>query len=153
MTEVADIIDKIIQSYESELREYLFWDIYLEQLKEELHQLNERMYSISAIRYDQSSEKKHVIDRDQMLAAFITKKNALEREIQIIENKIYYVDELLESLDEDDRIFIEQALINRLPRETNDMIAVRLGITEGGLRYKIKKILKAYIKEEFKKEE
>ena len=88
-----------------------------------------------------------------MLMRFITEKNEIEREIYIIKDKVDHVDELLEMLNEKDRTFIEAALIDRMPRETNDMIAVRLGISEAGLRYKVKAILKSCIRKKIKKED
>ena len=147
MTELEDIIDKIVKSYESELREYRYWSIYLIQLEDRLKLLNTKMYDISAVRYGESMGKKSTSNREHMLTRFIMEKNELEREIYIIKDKVEHVNELLDQLNDEDRAFIESALINRMPRETNDMIATGMGITESGLRYKVKAILKSCIKE------
>lgn len=155
MTELEDIIDKIVKSYESELREYRYWSTYLIQLEDRLKLLNTKMYDISAVRYGESMGKKSTSNREHMLTRFIVEKNELEREIYIIKDKIEHVNDLLDQLNDKDRAFIESALINRMPRETNDMIATSLGITESGLRYKVKAILKSCIKKriEIKKED
>lgn len=150
MTELEDIIDNIVKSFESELREYRYWSTYLIQLKERLKLLNTRMYEISAVRYDKSLSKKNTSNREHMLTRFIVEKNEIEREIYIIKDKMEHVNDLLDLLSDRNRAFIESALINRMPRETNDMIATNLGITESGLRYKVKAILRSCIKERIK---
>ena len=152
VNELEDSIDKVVKSFENELREYRYWSTYLIQLEERLNLLNTRMYDISAVRFDKPPGKKGTSNREHMLMRFITEKNEIEREIYIIKDKVDHVDELLEMLNEKDRTFIEAALIDRMPRETNDMIAVRLGISEAGLRYKVKAILKSCIRKKIKKE-
>ena len=81
------------------------------------------------------------LKRSQWLTYMITQKDSLIVEKRRIEIKLKHLEKLLSYLNDDEKEFIRITLIDRPPQMTKVALAVRFGMSEGGIRYKIKTIL------------
>ena len=134
-------IDKIVKSIEHELRNNQFWMLYKHRLEEKIQLLDEKMYKIRGISYDKVPTVSN-INQDQKLIKYIEEKAEIEKMIEWINNKNYFTEKFLELLDTEDKAFIRTALLERRSYDTNDTVAVRLGLSESGIRYKIDTIIR-----------
>lgn len=136
----------IVKSIETELRNYKYWENRKKVLFNKEQDLENRMYSVSAVSYDTPIGTSDAERRNRMLLNWITEKNELYNELYFITLKKDFVDQILEEMEDNDRNFIKVTLIDRRYYDTNDAIAMRLNLTESGVRYKIDNILRKTMK-------
>lgn len=134
----------IVKTIENEIRNYKFWQALCNHLDSEKAMLNKEMYDIRAVNYGIPTSKS-MNSREHKLISQITYKEEIQEEIDLIKAKKNLVEDLLKTMEEEDRKFIEKVLINRKYQDTNGSIAIRLNLTESGLRYKIDVILRQAI--------
>lgn len=134
-------LDKIVKSIEHEMRNYQYWKLCKHRLYERIDILDSKMYKVSGISYNEvriASSFSH----DHKLIKYINKKEEFQKMIEWIDTKNKFVDRFLLDLEEADNEFIRVALLDRRSYDTNESVAVRLGLTESGIRYKIDTIIR-----------
>lgn len=134
----------IVKTIENEIRNYKFWIARSDHLDIEKARLDKEMYDVRAINYGTPTSRSKN-NREHKLISQITYKEEIQEEIDLIQAKKNLVEDLLKTMEEEDRKFIEKVLINRKYQDTNGSIAIRLNLTESGLRYKIDVILRQAI--------
>lgn len=134
-------IDKIIKSIEHEMRNYQYWKLHKHKLKEKLQLLDSKMYKVKGVSYDAVRSVSN-INHDSILIEYINQKEEIEKKIEWINEKLHFVDMFVSQLDLEDRKFIRTALLERRSFDTNDAVAVRMGLSESGIRYKIDTIIR-----------
>lgn len=134
-------IDRIVKSIEHEMRNYQYWKLQKLKLNEKKQMLDSKMYKVKGISYD-TVRTTSTMNHDQVLIEYIKEKEDIEEEIDRINNKNYFVDMFVSQLDPEDSRFIRTALLERRSFDTNDAVAVRLGLSESGIRYKIDTIIR-----------
>lgn len=134
-------IDKIVKSIEHEMRNYQYWKLHKHQLYEKKEILDNKMYKVKGISYDTVRTSSN-INHDQMLIEYIKEKEDIQEKMDWIDEKHHFVDMFVSQLDSDDSKFIRIALLERRSYDTNDAVAVRLGLSESGIRYKIDTIIR-----------
>lgn len=143
----------IIKSIEYEVRNYRYWDDRHKQLNIRQEELNNKMYTINAVSYDPPLSISDNDKRGHILIEWIDEKQELYKQLDRIKIKKDFVDSLLKEMDAKDRDFIFKVLVERRFYETNDTLAMRLGLTESGIRFKVDVILRKAFKRLLSKED
>ncbi len=134
-------IDRIIKSIEHEMRNYQYWKLHKHKLNEKLQLLDSKMYKVKGVSYDAVRSVSN-INHDSILIEYIDQKEEIEKKIEWINEKLHFVDMFVSQLELGDRKFIRTALLERRSFDTNDAVAVRMGLSESGIRYKIDTIIR-----------
>lgn len=143
----------IIKSIEYEVRNYTYWNDQHKMLSIREKELLSRMYEVKAISHETFAQTSVVARRDHILVNWIMEKEELYEQLSLIETKKDFVDKLLEVMEEKDRNFIVKALVERKYYDTNDAVAMKLELTESGVRYKVDAILRKAMKKLLSKKE
>lgn len=136
----------IIKSIEYEVRNYKYWYYQHDILVKKIEELLSRLYDIKAVSYDKPMNTNDATRREHLLVEWIVVKDELYEQLNLIQLKKDFVDDILEKMEEEDRNFIYKALVERSYYDTNDSIAMRMGLTESGVRYKVDVILRKVMK-------
>lgn len=135
----------IIKSIEYEVRNYRYWVDQHNRLIKKEEEILSKYYDIKAISYDKPADI-NTTSRDHLLVEWIVVKDELYKQLNLIQLKKDFVDDILKEMEEEDRNFIFKTLVERSHYDTNDSIAMRMGLTESGVRYKVDVILRKVMK-------
>lgn len=146
-----NLTEMIVKSYETQLSLYRYRKYQLSQIQKHIHDLESTMYEVSSVAFDKMPGQHDADGYQRHLVSCITKKQELERRKRNIEKQIHNIELFLNSLNEEDRAFIDRTIIYK-QNDTNERLAMRMELTEGGVRYKGKTIIRRYVREKLKVE-
>lgn len=130
--DISSLLRYELKSYPKNLSE-------LHRLKQQLEEIENKLYDVSAIQYDKELGNSSDQEQIELLRLdLIEKKDKLELLIGIFTVKVLYIDSILTKMNENDRILIEKHFFKGIPYAE---LAQEYHYSERNIRYMVDKIL------------